>query len=172
MTVLVHIPRRFTAHAWGGTEQVLAASLPFERAAGFAPQIMTTQALDNQTHDSIDDTPIRRHRYGYPEWPLAAARRHHYDHKGGNLVSLDLARRLSEMPRLDLVHLHTGNRLGAQSLKAARRRGAKVVITLHGGHFAIPSLERAHLRGDHLPRKGLEWGPGAVRLLAYPLTAR
>lgn len=155
---LVHVPRRFTRNAWGGTEQVLAASLPFEAAAGYQTRIMTTRALDAEPRDQVGTTPVSRHRYLYPEFPLADARRTHYDHKGGNLVSFDLARQMAALPNLDLVHLHTGNRLGAQALRVARKRGAKVLITLHGGHFAIPALEEAHLRGDHLPAKGIEWG--------------
>ena len=32
---IIHIPRRFTQAAWGGTEQLLTESIQLERAAGF-----------------------------------------------------------------------------------------------------------------------------------------
>jgi glycosyltransferase involved in cell wall biosynthesis len=57
-------------------------------------------------------------------------------------VSLSLARHLLHMRELSLVHCHTGNRLGAQCLRVARRRNVPCVLTLHGGHFAVPGDER------------------------------
>ena len=161
--VIAHIPRRFTSSSWGGTEQVIVATAQAESAAGFAPRVLTTTALDAQPAGVVAGLAIERHPYGYGELGLSAQRREHYDRKGGNLHCPGLERRLRTRPGLAVVHCHTGNRLGAQALAAAHARGVPCVITLHGGHFAIPAAERADLGGRDHGHGGLPWG----RLLSW-----
>lgn len=158
--IVVHVPRRFTSRAWGGTERVLEQTLPLLEEQGFTSRIFTSQALDERRVGQVSGFPISRFPYLYPEWPLSSARKERYDNKGGNLLSLDLMKALGEVDGLDLVHLHTGNLLGAQCLKVARRRGVPILITLHGGHFAIPpdELKNLSVSEESDPRTGFRWG--------------
>ena len=142
MRTIAHIPRRLTPRSWGGTERVLSQTLPLLRRAGLEQRVLTTRALDDEPIGDVGGVPVARFTYGYPEWPLSAERRERYDRCGGNLVSFPLARRLMHLRDLALVHCHTGNRLAAQCLQVARRRGVPFVVTLHGGHFAVPEDER------------------------------
>jgi len=155
--VVAHIPRRFTPLAWGGTETLIAESAQRSRSAGCDPIILTSMALDSAPRDRAGDIAIERFHYRYTEWPLSPTRRAGYDHKGGNLISLPLISRLKTLPDLALVHLHTGNRLGAWCLRSSRQRNVPCVITLHGGHFMIPPAERAALAGS-TTRQGYDWG--------------
>lgn len=85
-------------------------------------------------------------------------------------MSPALIRALGNVEDLALVHCHTGNLLGAQCLKFARSRGIPAVITLHGGHFAIPpdELENLAVRETNAPRRGLPLG----RLFRVALDAK
>ncbi|HYE05935.1 MAG TPA: glycosyltransferase family 4 protein, partial [Planctomycetota bacterium] len=74
-------------------------------------------------------------------------------------MSFALARALARVPELSIVHMHTGNRLAAQALAVARRRRVPCVISLHGGHFAIPAAEHADLvAGGAARARALDWG--------------
>ena len=42
---VIHVPRRFVADEWGGTETVIAELLREQRRAGWAPEIHTSLAL-------------------------------------------------------------------------------------------------------------------------------
>lgn len=143
MRTVAHVPRRLTPKAWGGTERVLEHTLPLLQGAGLDQRILTTRALDEEPAWQLSGIPVSRFSYAYPEWPLTPERRARYDRCGGNLVSFALARRLEGLRDLALVHCHTGNRLAAQCLRVARRRKVPFVVTLHGGHFAVPDSERA-----------------------------
>src|SRR5690606_16727447 len=101
-----------------------------------------TRALDEEPAWELSGIPVSRFSYSYPQWPLPPARRAHYDRCGGNLVSFALARRLGAVRDQALGHCHTGNRLAAPCLQAARRRTVPFVFTLHGGHFVVPDDER------------------------------
>jgi glycosyltransferase involved in cell wall biosynthesis len=135
------------------------------RQAGLRQRVLTTRALEAQPTGELSGIPVTRHSYSYPEWPLSEARQALYDRRAGNLVSFPLARHLLHLKDLALVHCHTGNRLGAQCLRVARRRKVPCVLTLHGGHFAVPEEEKlrwgrpsasAADSGSFLP--SLPWG--------------
>ncbi len=163
MPTIAHVPRRLAACSWGGTERVLAQTLPLLRQGGLRQRVLTTRALDQRRGDELSGAPVTRHSYLYPEWPLSEERRAQYDRRAGNMVSFSLARHLLHLKDLALVHCHTGNRLGAQCLRVARRRGVPCVLTLHGGHFAVPDDEkrrgeqRRELR-DVFRARTLPWG--------------
>ena len=78
------------------------------------------------------------------------------DKKGGNLLSLPLLWSLLREPQVDLLHAHTGKRLGGIVRTAARLRGIPYVITLHGGHYDIPAGQMQQMLAPI--RKSLEWG--------------
>ncbi len=157
--LIAHVPRRFAADAWGGTERLVTECARELARRGFASRVVTTRVMCATPEETIGGVAIERHPHFYPIWPLSTTRRAGLDRKGGNVVSFALARALARTPDLAVVHLHTGNRLGAQALAVARRRGVPCVISLHGGHFAIPAAERADLSsGGAGRRRGLDWG--------------
>jgi glycosyltransferase involved in cell wall biosynthesis len=167
--VVVHVPRRFTRNSWGGTERVLEQTLPLLGELGYRSQIFTTDALDRERHERMGRTEVTRFSYFYPEFPLSRERKLAFDNKGGNSVSLPLAAALAQVKDLALVDLHSGNILGAACRYVAQLRKVPTVLTLHGGHFAIPQEERANLsqKESSRPRSGLP----LRRLFSYPLRA-
>jgi len=168
--LVVHIPRRLTHSSWGGTERVLEQTLPLLKEHHFQASVFTSQALDTGIVDQLGDTPVTRFPYFYPEFPLSEARKLRFDNKGGNTFSPALTRSLAEVENLALVHFHTGNLLAAHCLKVAKKRNVPTVLTLHGGHFAIPEAELKNLTGssEQAPRRGIPLG----RVLSIALGAR
>lgn len=168
--VVVHVPRRYSRSSWGGTERVLEQTLPLLGDYGYQSRIFTTKALDSQAHEWIANTEVSRFSYFYPEFPLSKKRKLAFDNKGGTSVSFALAKAVARTDNLALVHLHTGNVLGAQCRHVAQLRNVPTVLTLHGGHFAIPREERENLshKEGPSPRRGIPLG----RLFSYPLRAR
>ncbi len=140
--MLIHVPRRLAVTHWGGTERVLEETLPELISLGIEQNIFTSKALDNTEHSQLAQVPIQRFDYSYCQWPLPKEVKAKYDLCGGNLLSLRLETALLQQKNLNLIHCHTGNRLAAQCLSVAQRRDIPCVITLHGGHFAVPAVER------------------------------
>ena len=58
---IVHVPRRFVAHEWGGTETVIAELLREQRRAGWTPEIHTSLALSDVRRESWQELEIFRH---------------------------------------------------------------------------------------------------------------
>jgi glycosyltransferase involved in cell wall biosynthesis len=163
---IVHIPRRFTLSSWGGTETVVLETAREELRRGHHPRILTTQALDKHEREVIDGVPVERFTYFYPFLGLSEGAQDQMDKKGGNLVSFPLLNALMRGNRPDVIHLHTGKRLGGIARFAARWRKIPYVITLHGGLFDVPAQETESLVA---PAKGaLEWG----KALGYLLGSR
>ena len=88
------------------------------------------------------------------------------DRKGGNLFSLSLLRALRREPNVDLIHLHTGKRLGGIGRHVAQSRHIPYIVTVHGGAVSIPIEERQ----DYIEasKGALEWG----RALGYWVGSR
>jgi glycosyltransferase involved in cell wall biosynthesis len=168
--LVVHVPRRFTHNSWGGTERVLEQTLPLLKDHHFRSMIYTSQALDDQILGEVSGTPVSRFPYFYPEWPQSRERKLAYDHKAGNTMSPALASSLAALPDLALVHCHTGNLLGAQCLRVAKKRDVPTVLTLHGGHFAIPAQELKNL--SHRNEKSRRLRLPVGRMVSLALGAR
>ena len=153
---IIHVPRRFVANEWGGTETVVLEISKQQRAAGLNPRIITSMALADRDHDEIGGIPVDRYPYVYPFFGLSAADRAAMDKKGGNLLSLSLLRALIREPDVRLYHAHALNRLGGSVRTAARWRKKPYVVSLHGGIFDVPAAELSDLTK---PIKGkIEWG--------------
>lgn len=156
LQTIVHVPRRFVAHEWGGTETVILEISRQQRAAGWKPVIVTSMALANQAHDEVGGIPVHRYRHTYPFFGLNAADRAAMDKKGGNLLSFSLLRALLREPNVRLYHAHALKRLGGTVRTAARRRHKPYVVSLHGGIFDVPAAELSDLTK---PIQGkFEWG--------------
>jgi len=152
----VQVPRRFALDAWGGTETFIAETSKRLISRGHSSTIFTTSALAEQKSETYETIPIRRFSYFYPYIGLSDGQKKQLDRKAGNLFSLQLLKALMREPDIDIIHLHTGKRLGGIGRHAARRRGIPYVISLHGGMYAVPDDEQANWTD---PLKGtLEWG--------------
>lgn len=162
---ILHLPRRFTRQAWGGTETVVVELARRQRALGHDASILTTTALDSRHREVMNGVPVERLPAFYPYFGLSPAARDQLDRKGGNLFSFAIRRRLIRSS-FDLLHLHTGKRLGGIGRQVALSRGAPYVITLHGGAFDVPAAEAASWTA---PAAGtMEWG----KLLGWWVGAR
>lgn len=153
---VIHVPRRFVASEWGGTETVL---LQISRAlirAGHDTQIFTSMALADRAQETMQGVPVRRFSYTYPYWGLDEKDIHQMDRKGGNLLSFSLLWALLREPDVDLLHAHSGKRLGGVVRTAAKLRGIPYVITLHGGVFDVPKKEMEQMLAPI--RNTFEWG--------------
>ena len=162
----IQVPRRLVTSAWGGTETTVVQTSRALKRAGHTTRVFTSQALSRQDVDVVDGVEVQRFPYFYPFLGLTREEESEMDRKGGNLVSLSLLRALLQEPGVDLLHAHTGKRLGGIVRTAARIRRIPYVVTLHGNVFEVPDDERADLLS---PIRGkFEWG----RALGAMLGAR
>jgi glycosyltransferase involved in cell wall biosynthesis len=138
---IIHVPRRFVAEEWGGTETVILEISRQQQRAGWRPEIHTSMALAAQRRHEISGVPVRRYPYCYPFFGLTAADRRSMDKKGGNLLSLSLFTYLLRVPDVRLFHAHALKRLGGEVRTLARLRRKPLVVSLHGGVFDVPASE-------------------------------
>lgn len=143
MRTIVHVPRRFVAEEWGGTETVILEISRQQQRARLNPIIVTSMALarDRDREETIGGIPVHRHPYCYPFFGLTDADHAALDKKGGNLLSISLFRSLLRIPDVRLFHAHTLKRLGGEVRTAARLRRKPLVVSLHGGVFDVPASE-------------------------------
>ena len=142
---IVHVPRRFVAEEWGGTETVVLEIARQQQRAGARPEILTSMALARQRSESIGGVPVRRFPYSYPFFGLSRADRAAMDKKGGNLLSFSLFKSLLLEPDVRLFHAHALKRLGGEVRTAARLRKKPFVVSLHGGVFDVPVAEQEQM---------------------------
>ncbi len=153
---VLQIPRRFVREPWGGTETVVLETSKRLRSWGHEIEIFCSNALADTDRETIDGIPVRRMSYSYPYLGLDRGARQQLDGKGGNAFSFELLRALRREPDVDLLHLHTGKRLGGIARHVARQRNIPYVVTLHGGVHDVPPEEAATWTA---PTEGtFEWG--------------
>ena len=138
---IIHVPRRFVAEEWGGTETVILEISRQQQRAGWKPEILTSLALARHREEAIGGVPVLRYPYCYPFFGLSAEDRAAMDKKGGNLLSLSLFKALVTEPNVRLYHAHALKRLGGEVRTAARLRRKPFVVSLHGGVFDVPAAE-------------------------------
>jgi glycosyltransferase involved in cell wall biosynthesis len=153
---IIQVPRRFVAEEWGGTETTILQTSRALRALGHDVQICTSLALSTRREETIQGVPVRRFPYTYPFLGLSSQDRLDMDKKGGNLLSYSLLWALAREPGVDLLHAHTGKRVGGIVRTAARLRRIPYVITLHGGFFEVPKGEMDQMLAPIQNR--FEWG--------------
>jgi glycosyltransferase involved in cell wall biosynthesis len=153
---IIHVPRRFVADEWGGTETVILEISKVQKQNGWQPEIWTSLALSDRREDEIGHIPVRRFPYRYPFFGLSKKDRHLMDKKGGNLMSPQILWSMARAKEVRLFHAHALKRLGGEVFTAARWQKKPFVVSLHGGVFDVPKLE---LNQMLQPIKGkLEWG--------------
>lgn len=153
---MVHVPRRFVREEWGGTETVVLETCKRLASLGHGARIMSSRALSRQDRETMEGIEVRRFPHFYPYFGLDDQARAALDRKGGNLFSFGLLRELNREPALDLIHLHTLNRLGGICRHVARRRKIPYVVSLHGGVFDVPVEESR--TWTEATRSSFEWG--------------
>lgn len=153
---IVHVARRFTANAWGGTEAVVASLVREQLAGGDHARLLATAALDRPGRERVLGVPVERFPYTYGRFPLPDSARSALDRKGGNPLSGGLLRRLLGTAEVDVIHCHTMQRLAGQVRWSARRRGIPYVVQLHGGEFDVPAAEVEEMLAP--TRGSLDWG--------------
>jgi len=160
---IIQVPRRFVASEWGGTETTILQTSRALRAGNHDVRIFTSLPLSDQRRETIQGVPVRRFTYTYPFIGLIAQDRQDMDKKGGNMLSLPLLWALAREPGVDLIHAHTGKRVGGIVRTAARLRGIPYVVTLHGGFFEVPKGEMDQMLAPIQNR--FEWGRAFGALL-------
>lgn len=153
---IIQVPRRFVRSEWGGTETTILQTSRALQRAGHETSIFTSLALSDQRRETIQGVAVRRFPYTYPFFGLTAADRRDLDKKGGNLLSLSLLLGLLREPGVDVLHAHTGKRVGGVVRTAARLRGIPYTVTLHGGLFEVPKGEMDQMLAPIQNRP--EWG--------------
>jgi glycosyltransferase involved in cell wall biosynthesis len=153
---ILHVPRRFVAHEWGGTETVIASLAQEQLRQGWRPEVHTSLALAKTPREEWNGVPVRRYRYCYPFFGLSAAQKLQMDKKGGNLLSLPLFSALALAGRVRIFHAHALKRLGGEVFTAAQIRKRPFVVTLHGGVFDVPAAELSQMMESQSGK--LEWG--------------
>lgn len=167
-----HVLRKCNPLEWGGTETALQRLCDCLRTRDvtsvvFCPRLCATPQREPFVDAGHD---VRRFRALLPVWGISEEQRLRAVSVGGNLLSAELPLQLMREPGLDVIHAHTGNRLGAAAWRVARLRGIPFVMTIHGGVLDLPDSVRRTL-AEPL-RGGVEWGRvfglllGSRRLLA------
>lgn len=153
---IIHVPRRFVSHEWGGTETVILETSKQQQASGYDPRIITSMALAREPEELIQGIPVSRFSHIYPFFGLSQEQKMALDKKGGNLLSLSLLRGLCKVENTRIFHAHALKRLGGTVRTAAKMTKKPYVVSLHGGTFDVPSDELKTLTD---PIKGkIEWG--------------
>lgn len=160
---VLHVARRFTPNAWGGTESVVASLVREQLRRGDQARLHCTSALDRPGAERLMGVEVLRHHYSYARFPLGAGPRLALDSKGGNPLSPGLFWKMLREPDLDVLHCHTMQRLAGQVRWVARRRNVPYVVQLHGGEFAVPDDERKEMTAP--ARRTLDWGKAPSALL-------
>jgi len=153
---VIHVPRRFVTHSWGGTETVVLQTCRALKKLGHEAEIWCPSCLSQPGTETVEGVAVRRFSYFYPFLGLTEEARQAFDYKGGNLFSWSLLWALLREPGVTHLHLHTAKRLGGIVRTVARIRNLPYVVSLHGGLREIPTSEEESFvkPGEN----ALEWG--------------
>lgn len=138
---IIHIPRRFDASSWGGTEQVIWQISRMQNLEGHDARVFCPDAPGMSYDEQIHGVPTRHFSYFYPFLGLSREEKARLDKKGGNIFSFSLMRALKRESDLSLLHLHTLKRVGGIGRYVARAKGIPYIVHLHGGLYDVPPSE-------------------------------
>jgi glycosyltransferase involved in cell wall biosynthesis len=153
---VAHVPRRFVAGKWGGTETYVLEAAKGLLERGHQAEIFTSAALSKEGDEDIQGISVHRFSYFYPYFGLSSEARRQLDLRAGNLFSTSLLARLLSIDPPDLFHLHTGKRMGGIIRTVARYHNRPYVVTLHGGVCDVPEEEEK--RWTEPTQGSIEWG--------------
>lgn len=153
---IIFITRIFNPQKWGGTETVIRHTARHLQKRGYSISLFTTKAVCKESHDQLDNIPIRRFHYFVPWFGLNPEQKAQLESKAGNLLSFSLLWALLVEKNVSLIHLHTANRIGAIGRFVAKIRRIPYVITLHGGYLTVPAEQSQQMIAP--AKNKLEWG--------------
>lgn len=155
-SVVLHIPRRFTKHEWGGTETVIFHMVKTLRNFGYEGIIVTSDLLAKAGNEHMEQLSVKRYSGFYPRWGLSRQAKRQLDFRGGNYFSISLLFSMLFTQNLGVIHLHTGGFMGGMGRLVAKIRGVPYFISVHGGTLALPEKQLQQLLA---PLKGsFNWG--------------
>ena len=137
---IAHVVRRFAFEEWGGTEAVVWNTVRNQVKLGVTPEIFATSALSQPGEEIRENIRIRRFPYWYPYFPMTDISMELMDKKGGNPFVPKLFQAIRQ-EHFDLIHIHCGGRMAVMSVLLAHEMNIPCVISLHGGHAAVPPEE-------------------------------
>ncbi len=167
---VVHVMRRFVPEKWGGTESVVFNLAREFSREGVESPVFCTAMFSAPGLQRFEEVPVRRFRYLFPWLGLSGAAKDKLRLKGGSPLSLSLFLGLLKEKEVSLIHTHVQHRLGGMARTAARLKGIPYVVSIHGGHFTLPSDQVDKMSEPF--RGKLEWGKafgfllGARRVLS------
>ena len=152
----IHVPRRFSASHWGGTENVLLSQANGLKKYNIQSQILTTNILSDQKTETIDTIDVQRFNYFYPYFNIKKEQKEQLDLVGGNLFSWELLYHLLFRDDIDIIHLHTAKRMGSIIRFICRIKKIPYIVSVHGGVYDISEDEQ---KNRMKPTKNcFEWG--------------
>ena len=152
---VAHVLRKYVPSQWGGTETAVKQLLDGLAATGVESKVFApTFRGENHEDPGPIGHPVERYRATLPVVGISARRRRQLESVGGNLLSLDLLKKLGRERDLSVVHTHALNRVGGAAMTAARKRGLPFVVTVHGGAMDLAP----ELAAEMVAETGLEWG--------------
>jgi glycosyltransferase involved in cell wall biosynthesis len=153
---VAHVMRRFVPEKWGGTESVVFNLSRELIRQGVDSPVFCTDMLSKPGTRPMGHVPVKRYRYVFPWLGLSSAAKAKLRLKGGSPLSLPLFFGLLKEKHLDLIHTHVQHRLGGMARTVAKLRGIPLVVSIHGGHFTVPSEQTEKMTEPF--RGKLEWG--------------
>ncbi|MCJ8346974.1 glycosyltransferase family 4 protein [bacterium] len=135
---VIHVPRRYVKEIWGGTESVIHNLVKFQKLLNIDSKVLTSMIFSKKKRELINGVEVHRFSYFYPWFGLKKDKKIAMDQKGGNLFSFSLLWALLTEKKLDLIHLHTQNRLGGIARFIAKLRKIPYVVSVHGGILNMP----------------------------------
>jgi len=154
--MILNIPRRFVESEWGGTETVIAETSKNLISLGYQAEVVTTQALSNESQDTICNIPVKRFPYSYTRLGLNKKKKLLLDKRGGNMYSIKMLIHVLFAQNIKVLHLHTMGRLGAVIQKVAKLRNIPYVVSIHGGLFDLPKKQLEELTAP--TKNSFNWG--------------
>lgn len=165
MIEIAHVLRKLETSAWGGTETHVSEICARLTAHGVAGRVLAPgRGVDGER---LGGAPVERYHAWCPYLGSASAREG-LRATGGNLVSLDLPGKLLASGA-DVIHAHTGRRIGGAAALAASLRRRPFVLSVHGPLLADADVAAAETQrrseGALDVGQAFGWLVGARRVL-------
>jgi glycosyltransferase involved in cell wall biosynthesis len=154
---VAHVLRKYDPAEWGGTETAIHRLFMGLREHGVESVVYCPRLTTKPAADPLEEAGCAVKRFGafLPVLGISKTERRQHVAVGGNLMSLGLPVALWREPGISVIHAHALGRLGGLASLVARRRGAPLVVTIHGGYLDLPESLRESFRKS---RRGWEWG--------------
>src|SRR5579859_4282884 len=154
---VAHVLRKYDPAEWGGTETAIHRLFTGLCQHGVESVVYCPRLKNKPAADPLEEAGCEVKRFGafLPVLGLSKTERRQHIAVGGNLMSLDLPGALWREPDVSIIHAHALGRLGGIASFIARRRGAPLALTIHGGYLDLPLAMKESFQKS---RRGWEWG--------------